>query len=66
MLHIANQFFLLHLHYIDELNHFIGIIRDEKKTNVTIDDSVQSMLVLNAIVESSEKEKVIHLGNYRK
>jgi len=52
--------------YIDELNHFIGIIRDEKKTNVTIDDSVQSMLVLNAIVESSEKEKVIHLGNYRK
>lgn len=52
--------------YIDELNNFIGIIRDEKKTNVTIDDSMQSMLVLNAIIESSEKEKVIYLANYRK
>ena len=51
--------------YISELNNFIGIINQKTKTNVTIDDSIQTMVVLDSIDDSSKKEKVVHINNYR-
>ena len=47
--------------YIDELENFIGVIDRKKSGNINIQDAVDSMKVLDAIILSSKEGRVINL-----
>ena len=47
--------------YIDELENFIGVIDRKTSGNINIQDVVDSMKVLDAIILSSREGRVINL-----
>ena len=50
--------------YKKELNNFISVIKNELNTNVKIEDTVNTMIVLDAIITSSKNEEIVYINNY--